>query len=202
MTNGIDVSDFQGDIAWSDVHASGLVAFAYAKATEGTDFVAETFLPNHAGCKAVGIPFGAYHFFRPETDGAEQAKHFLEAINGYQGTLLPMVDVEVSDGFDAEHIVTELAAFNATVEKTLGGKRLIIYTDMGFWNDAVGGSDAFSGHLLWLAQFNAEPSPTLPMGWSSYAIWQYADNGAIAGIEGSVDLDRLSPSLTIKEISR
>lgn len=191
MKNGIDVSDFQPGIDWGAVKASGQVQFVYSKASEGDGFVGDTFVPNHDACKAHGIPFGPYHFFRPYVDPIAQANHFLAAINGYNGQLLPMVDVEVTDGASYEGIIASLAKFNQTVEAKIG-KRIIIYTDYGFWNGSMNGTDAFSGHFLWIAEFNQDDQPTLPNGWNDYVIWQHADNGSIPGIEGDVDLDRLN----------
>lgn len=188
---GVDVSDWQPNIDWTQVAAAG-IHFAYAKATEGVDGTQDTFIANHDGCKAAGIPFGAYHFFRPYLDGAQQAEHFLSTIDGYQGQLLPMVDVEVTDSLPADAIARQLSAFLTTLEKTLDGKRAIIYASYGFWNSSMGGSDAFSGHPFWIAEYNSDANPTLPNGFRKWVLWQYADDGNIAGIPGNVDRDLLN----------
>lgn len=192
MINGIDISDFQPDVDWAAVKQSGQVQFAYSKASEGNVYVAKTFIPNHDGCKANGIPFGPYHYFRPYIDPVEQAHFFLAAINGYQGQLLPMVDVETTDTYSAQSIIVSLAKFNETVEAKLDGKRIIIYASSGFWEGSMAGTDAFAGHPYWIAQYNSDAAPTLPQGFSSWVVWQHANNGSIPGIEGNVDLDVLN----------
>ena len=66
---GIDVSQFQGEINWAEVHAAGM-AFAFIKATEGETLVDPTFETNWAQAKQQGLLRGAYHFYRPQDDGA------------------------------------------------------------------------------------------------------------------------------------
>jgi lysozyme len=190
---GIDVSTYQGDIDWAAVKASGKAGFAYAKATEGTAFTDDRFAHNYATMKLRNVPRGAYHFFRFAADPVAQADHFLNAVPLERGDLLPMVDVEVSDGVsDIGAMVQSLAAFLQRVEGRLGGKRMVIYTGYAFWGAAMGGSDAFSGHPLWIAEYNDGAAPALPNGWNAWAIWQYSDAGSIPGIGGNVDMDRLN----------
>jgi GH25 family lysozyme M1 (1,4-beta-N-acetylmuramidase) len=71
MLKGIDVSHWDGKIDWAQVKNAG-VGFAYIKATEGTNFVDSQFAHNLAGAKDVGLPFGLYHFLRPDNNGAAQ----------------------------------------------------------------------------------------------------------------------------------
>lgn len=201
MIHGIDISAYQPNCDWAKVAASGWVQFCYAKATEGANYVSEEFAAQHDGCKAHGIAFGAYHFWNPGEDPVAQAEHFLATINGRQGTLLPMVDVEVSDGFTREELQTRLVSFVQTVEKSLNGKKCIIYSSYAFWNDEMGGYDGLSGHPFWVAEYNDDDVPTLPNGFTSYAVWQYTDSVSIPGI-GNVDGDRLNGSLSLASISR
>jgi len=94
LTHGIDISQFQQKIDWEKVKDSGKVEFVYARATEGLGFIDGSYRSFHDGAKLVGIPFGAYHFFSFRDTGISQAYDFLTTINGYQGQLLPMVDIE------------------------------------------------------------------------------------------------------------
>src|SRR5262249_34286320 len=75
-TKGIDVSHYQGTIDWAAVNDGG-IGFAFMKATEGLTFVDSTFAANWSGAKAHGVVRGAYHFFRPQDDGIQQADFFL-----------------------------------------------------------------------------------------------------------------------------
>ena len=70
---GIDVSDYQGDITtteWTQIHNDGK-DFAWTKATEGGGFNATTFVNNMNRGTAAGVYMGAYHYARPDLNGAE-----------------------------------------------------------------------------------------------------------------------------------
>lgn len=203
--NGIDVSSWQNEIDWKAVKDSGKVEFVFAKATEGTDNVDSQFIANHTGCKEAGITFGAYHFFHFGQDPEEQARHFLATISGYEGTLLPMVDVEGGGQDGVTNLATLtalLSAFLRVVEASLGGKKCIIYSDYGDWNGFMQGTDAFSGHPFFVAEYNSDAEPTLPNGFSDWALWQYTSSGQIPGISGNVDCDRLNSKHDIGAIER
>jgi GH25 family lysozyme M1 (1,4-beta-N-acetylmuramidase) len=193
MVDGIDVSGNQGGIDFAKVAATGQANWVYAKATEGVTFDDDHFALYHDACKANNIPFGAYHFlrFNPVDDPVAQAQHFLKAINGRQGQLIPMVDVEVIDNQPTTLITATIASFMAEVEKTLGGKLMLLYTYYSYWNSVMKGSTAFTGHPLWIAEYNSDVDPTLPGGFKDWAIWQFSSSGNVAGIGTSVDLDKV-----------
>lgn len=186
---GIDVSYAQGTIDWAAVHESG-IAFALIKATEGVSIHDPQFARNWSVSKSAGIRRGAYHFFHFSDDPVTQAQSFLASAQPQAGDLLPAVDVETADGItDVSLLVDRLSQFTTAVEKVLDGRRMLIYTDPGFWNSSMRGSDAFTGHPLWVAEYNRDPAPQLPRGWRNWSIWQHDDNGTVTGITGAVDLD-------------
>jgi lysozyme len=190
--NGIDVSYAQGAIDWAGVSETE-IAFAYVKATEGISINDEQFSRNWSTSKARGIPRGAYHFFHFNDDPVSQANFFLAAANPQAGDLLPAVDVEVTDGMsNLMQLIQRLRAFISTVEQAISGRRMMIYTGWDFWNTSLAGSDAFSGHPLWIAEYNTDPAPSLPDGWTNWSIWQHQSNGSVSGINGDVNLDVLN----------
>src|SRR5262245_3801053 len=63
--NGIDVYNGDGAVNWTTVKNSG-ISFAFAKATEGVDFVDARFTTNMQNAKAAGVYIGPYHFCRVE----------------------------------------------------------------------------------------------------------------------------------------
>jgi lysozyme len=190
MLQGVDVSYAQGTIDWQKVAGSD-VKFAYAKATEGQSLVDDQFEANVRALSRTPIRHGAYHFLRFNIDPVVQARHFLATANPSAGDLVPMVDVEVNNGVPISTCISNLSAFLKVVELQI--KRfMMIYTSYGFWNDTMAGSDAFSGHPLWIAEYNNDPVPTLPSAWTKWIIWQHSDAGNIPGIAGNVDLNRLN----------
>jgi GH25 family lysozyme M1 (1,4-beta-N-acetylmuramidase) len=187
MIYGIDVSGWQENVDWSSVPTSN-VGFVFAKATESVDYYSNQFHQQHDGAKSLSIPFGAYHYLDPSADGAAQANYFLNAINGYEGDLLPALDVEITGGQSVDHVVDCMSNFLQVIDATLRGKRTLIYTYWSFWQNTMGGRDDFSGHPLWIAQYpvryTPEMNPAIPAGWASAVLWQYADSGDVPGITG------------------
>jgi len=188
--NGIDVSAYQSRPDWATVKRSGLVQFAYAKATEGAGFIDEQYARNARICREQAIAFGAYHVFRFDVDAAAQASNFLRTAAIKPGDLAPAADVESGQGSAGA-----LATFLELVEREIKTAP-IIYTNAAFWEGTMGGTDAFAGrYSLWIAQYDDAPAPTLPAGWKAWRLWQYASTGNVPGIAGDVDLDRSNGDL-------
>jgi GH25 family lysozyme M1 (1,4-beta-N-acetylmuramidase) len=207
---GIDVSSYQGsadspptNINWTKVKSSG-IAFAWAKATEGTGYIDADFAYNVSQSKSAGIPIGAYHFARPDTHpgtaGADsEATYFWNEVKSYVTadglSLVPMLDAEVaSPGTQAAvsqwvnqwcQDIVNLGASNGVVIKP------VVYTYQS-WASSYLNSTVTNWPLWMAASLNGQspqtgaPATTGP--WSTWAFWQYG-GGTISGIEGSCDED-------------
>jgi lysozyme len=186
LVHGIDISQFQQAIDWQKVRASGKVQFVYARATEGLGFIDGSYRTFHDGAKAANIPFGAYHFFSFRDTGISQAYDFLSTINGYAGQLIPMLDLEELSLHGLDISLIHISDFLVTVQRVMKIPYMLIYTNLNFWNTALpngaGGYDGFAGHPLWIAEYNSDPVPTLPNGFTKWAVWQYTDLMVIPGI--------------------
>ena len=198
---GVDVSHYDGSIDWTQVATAG-ISFGYAKATEGTTFIDPSFQTNFAAMKAAGVKRGAYLFFRPRADPTAQVNFFLSTLlkNGFtSGDLIPVIDVEVTDGLSSAVLASNLQMAANTIQAALGVSP-VIYSSAVFWNGSVG-STAFGGDPLWVANW-AVNCPNIPLGWSTWTLWQYADNGTVSGIPSSVDLDQSNgPTLPIYNVA-
>jgi len=193
---GVDVSSFQGTIDWSQAAASG-IAFGYARVADGTTFVDPDFSTNFAGMKAAGLKAGGYLFFEPNQDPLAQANALVSGLEqaGFgPGDLVPMLDVEVSDGQSTSTVAAKLESAGNRIHAELGVYPLV-YTSVSGWNTIVG-SSAFSGWPLWIANWNVT-CPNIPSAWSTWELWQYADNGSVPGISTPFDQDRDNGSLPI-----
>ncbi len=200
MLHGIDVSYAQGNPNWDELKATGIVDFAVARASYGTDPADDDgpiFQRNHDECKRVGIPFGAYHFFLFDQDGAAQADHFLEQINGRYGQIRPTIDIEEGsavngNGGSLEDRIANVVKFNGRIQSVLKCQP-IIYTNADTWATYFNGTDAFCGHTLWIASYGRQPgSPVLPSGFTTWAMHQYTSGLTLTGIDGFVDADVLN----------
>lgn len=184
---GIDVSHFQGTVDWSAVHAAA-ITFAYAKATQGIDEVDPEFATNWEGMKTAGLARGAYHFFQPDDDADTQAQHFIATVTLEPGDLAPMLDVEVSEGIDADTIRQGVSQWLDTVSKHYGVNP-ILYSDKGFIEQYL--ASGFEQYPLWLAEYQQEsPDPSKWSSWSHLTLWQYSQTGQVSGVDGDVDRDR------------
>jgi len=193
---GVDISHYDGTIDWATAHGDG-IDFAFAKATESTNFTDPTFATNWAGMKKAGVVRGAYHFFHADVDPTAQMTYFVQAIQAAgglePGDLPPAIDFEVTNNVASGTIEQNLlTAIDALAKAT--GMKPIVYTSPGF-ADGIMPAGTGSTSTLWVANWQVS-CPTMPTAWASWSFWQSADNGTVAGISASsVDLDEFDGSL-------
>lgn len=185
---GIDVSQWQGDIDWRKVRTAG-IDFAYIKATEGGDHLDSRFRENWDGAKRAGVPRGAYHFVYWCRPAHEQALWFMLNVPPDADALPPVLDVEwnahsatcpkrVAPGKAREMIEVLIAALQAHT-----GKQPIIYTDTVFHAQVLEGR--FEDHCFWLRSVAAEPQKIYKA--RRWLLWQFTTTGRVPGIAGNVD---------------
>jgi lysozyme len=180
-TYGIDVSNHQGTIDWSQV-ADHHIGFAYLKATEGNDFVDKQFATNWAGAAKAGIPRGAYHFFTLCSPGSQQAANYLKVLPDDPSALPPAVDLEFGSCTQRPSkaaVQQQLDTFVTTVEQRVH-KPVMIYTVPSF--TAVYPITQAGSRPLWKRSIFDRPA-------GDWKVWQAWDQARIKGIHGRVDLD-------------
>lgn len=183
--NGIDVSQWQGDINFVAVQGAG-IELVYIKATQGTRFVDPFFYRNYANAKNAGLGVGFYHYLmaRSAEEARAEAYHFISVIKGLTGEARPVMDIEVVGGSDRETISQTAAAFLEGVE-AYSNLDPAIYADLSVM-EAL--DESLMAYPLWVAQYEVEePGDIRP--WKSWAGWQYTDLGRVAGIQGNVNRD-------------
>ena len=182
--HGIDVSHYQKDINWEKVAAQD-IHFAFIKATEGETYKDSFFCENWVEMKAAGIKRGAYHFFRPTLSAAMQAENFIEMTELGDGDIVPVLDVEVTDGVAPEELRAQVDIWMSIVENHFKAKP-ILYTYQNFFNDNLAGH--FNDYPVWVARYSAWRKPCLHTkeGWQ---FWQYGNRGKLKGIDGPVDFN-------------
>lgn len=186
--HGIDVSYAQGKIDWQKVKLmedDGLrISFAFIKATEGKDFTDTFFQRNWREAAKVGLVCGAYHFFRPETNGADQARFFLKTVKLEKGDMPLIVDVENLDGVTPAQMRNQLNSFIYNVHY-LTGIKPIIYSGLSFYQDYLEGY--YNGYTLWIAHYDKPELKLKPE--SDWWFWQHSDKAKVNGINHAVDFD-------------
>jgi lysozyme len=185
----IDVSHHNGNIDFKAVKNSGIVAVIH-KATQGLHHVDDMYAHNKAAANAQGLLVGAYHF-GTEGDGAAQADYFL-SIAGKD--VLHVLDFEYNEAEPHNTMAFNQAKTFIRRIKEVTGKYPVLYGGvlirmvLGVKMD----SD-FAACKLWLAQYG--PKTTIPVAWKNYTLWQYTDQGHIAGIQTTVDRSRFAGNL-------
>lgn len=193
---GVDVSHLEGTIDWQQVAHAGNT-FAYIKASEGTAYVDPTYATNRANAEAAGLRVGAFHYAQPDAapgNAAANADHFIDTAGLRSGELLPVLDVELTNGLSAGQLQAWVGAFLDRVYQRTG-LRAMIYTSPNFWRDHVGGTTSFAtnGSGLWVAHWTDAASPSVPAAnWAGYGwtVWQYSDHATVPGINRPTDVDR------------
>lgn len=186
---GIDVSHYQGQVDWAQVKNSG-IAFAFAKATQSTDYVDPNFETNWQGMGAAGVLRGAYHFFDVSADPVAQAEHFLSVAKPGPGDLPPVIDIEEKPS-DPSATMAALHTCLETLKQRVGVDPFI-YTSEGYWNSYF--DDSFGAYPLWVAEYGVS-QPKHVNGWGYWTIWQHSQTGKVPGISGNVDLDTFNGGL-------
>lgn len=165
---GIDVSHYDGDVDWQKIKGEGF-HFAFAKGTQGVDYVDPKFAANFKEMKAAGLLRGAYHFYMTNDDPHEQAENVFSNIVLEHNDLPIVVDIETYHSHTPNDWKTEFRVFVDALESHYGVKP-IIYTGPHFWNQKM--DQDYGTFPLWIAQYDVQ-APTLPKGWDTWHFWQY-----------------------------
>lgn len=182
-TLGVDVSHWEGSIDWK-LAAPG-IGFAFYKCTDGTRWIDQQFYANRLGCQEAGLAHAPYHFYQPRLDPVSQAEFFMQtAGNGYERYI---VDVETAE--HEEQITQKLLAFLERAEQ-LSGIKPAIYTSAGYWNEFILPRAEWAGQYeLIVAHYTLAHTPSLPVGWSSWRIWQFSNDWSFRGCNERADGD-------------
>jgi lysozyme len=204
---GIDVSGHQPSISWAAVKRAG-ISFGWVKATEGQTFDDGSYGRHRREARRAGIPLGAYHFARPDTDISSldpvaEADHFLEVARPAEGDLLPVLDLE-TPGLPPARLARWAKAWLRRVERAID-RPPILYTFPSYWTDRMGNSKAFGRYPLWLASYGPDDGRVHPVrrigGWESIAVHQYTSKGRIEGFTGQLDLNRLMRGTKLEDLT-
>ena len=194
-TKGIDVSEYQGDIDWAKVKASG-IDFAFVRAggrggNSGDLFTDEKLTQNLQGAIANGIQTGVYFFTQAvsASEAIEEANYVIDRVQGYDLTMPVVIDTEelYAGGTSCRHnnISVELrtVVIKAFCEQVIArGYTPMIYGSTSWLEDRLDMSQL--PYDVWVAQYYKKCEYE-----GEYSIWQYAETGLVNGIEGYVDMN-------------
>ena len=189
---GIDVSHYQGQIDWDQVAGSQLVSYVYLKATEGRDYVDDTYARNLVEARRVGLSVGSYHFYRPNVSWEEQFRNLTTLVKPGEQDLVPMIDIEHRGHVSEAKFIADIKKFLLQVEQHYG-KKPLLYTYQNFYNKHFKG--LFQDYHWMIAKYQ-ENEPLLEDG-RDFIMWQYTQSGSVPGVDGNVDRSCIMGNFTL-----
>lgn len=195
---GIDVSEWQGDIDFSAVRASGIET-VYIRSTFGADYVDPRFQENCQSARAAGMRFGVYHYLtaRNEEQARQQAHFFVAAACKASPDMRLAMDFESFGSLTRSEINAVALAFLSTVEELCGHIPAVYsnsYDTQTVWDASL------SRYPLWVAEWGAGTPSDNPV-WDTWVGFQYSNQGNVPGIAGRVDLDTFTSGAFLGEDS-
>ncbi len=193
--DGIDISDHQKRIDWPEVAKDKNIKYVYIKATEGATYVSNLYRYNLENAHKHGIKVGSYHFLRTGSRIRDQFDNFKRVVKKNEQDLLPVIDVEVRQGWTNQQLRDSVKLFADLVEEHYGCRPLI-YTSSSFYDNILGRS--FNIYPLFIARYSAS-QPTLKSG-NDWVMWQFSERGRIRGISTNVDLSCFNKGRSLSDI--
>jgi GH25 family lysozyme M1 (1,4-beta-N-acetylmuramidase) len=183
---GTDVSGYQTNINWTTVKNAGVV-FAWAKATEKTNYTNPYFVSQETNAVKVGIYIGAYHFARPSADPAitgarsadTEAAYFWGVASNYVklggAYLVPMLDWEDPDCTNQLSVTTMSqwvnewcnAVSNYARAQGVYGMKPVVYTGAWYSKPSSTYSGLDSSVTIWPAWISYYPSGNSTAGYGT-----------------------------------
>ncbi len=188
LTQGVDISAWQGDVNFSKLAADPNVDFAmiragYGKLASQRD---KKFVQNYDGAKAAGLPVGAYWYsyaLTPET-AREEARACM-AVLGDRTFEYPIAfDIEEPKtlALPKDEVSAIIRAFCEEMEAN--GYYVTVYCS-SYWLGAKTNAGIQKDFDVWVAHYNVK-KPTYK---GKYGMWQYTSTGSAGGVSGAVDKD-------------
>lgn len=203
----VDTSTYNNKIDWSKL--VGVVAGAIVKASEGMFIEDSQFKNSWPQLLELGIPRGAYHFYRYYYTSAWNAKKFVNTLKRYGGT--KPSDILVLDEEEIGHMsITSMLDFTYNVEQLTGmsHKNMLWYSwpwalnDLSFKKLTQSQVEYIREIGIWVAGYpnnpNLYPDPTSAgykvdtNKYGQVCSWQYAESVIVPNIPGGTDTNWVS----------
>lgn len=201
VSNGIDVSEHNGNIDWEEVKKTQNFAFirvGYRGYGNGEIVEDKNAVENLKNAQKAGIPVGVYFYTQAvDTKEAEQEAGFVYSIiKKYNIDLPVMIDFEYpidSDGNavgrlvesnnDANKNTQIINAFIKKLEKK--GYTAGVYASSSVLHNKINMKKLTDSAVVWAADYNENVTYNV-----DYTIWQYSETGSVNGVSSKyVDLN-------------
>lgn len=190
MLKGIDVSTWQGQIDWEKAKAE--IDFAIVRIGFGTGTRDNTAKRNIQELNRLGIPYGVYYFSYAYTEemARKEAKNTIAYLKEFGAEPSYPVyfdwegdsrDYAKKQGVTVSNDLLRKMTVAFCEEIKAAGYYPGIYTNPSYIKNYYG-TDIFKTYDLWLAHWATKPA-------YEANVWQYSDQGKVAGINGRVDMN-------------
>ncbi len=196
LLDGIDVSEWQGNIDFTQVKSSG-IDIVYIKSSEGDGYIDPYFRANYNLAKENGLKIGFYHFLTARTveDAVTQADFFASVVNNLDVDCRLAMDFEVFGDLNVSEINAISTAFLSRLQN-ITKKEVVIYSD------AFNARNTFDKTLantypVWVADYGVDEPEN--GNWTTWIGFQYTNQGRISGISDFVDRDYFTPDIFLSD---
>ena len=183
---GIDVSQYQGNIDFAKVKASGIdfviIRAGYGRYENQCD---PFFEQNYKSAKAAGLHVGAYWYSYAQSvdDAVKEAKTCMKIIKDKQFEMPIFFDLEEQKQFVKGVVFCDSLVKSFCNELEKNGYFAGLYISRSPLQTYISKSVA-NRYALWIAEYGSRCKYN-----GSYGIWQYTSTGRVSGINGNVDMD-------------
>lgn len=194
LIRGVDVSEYQHDIDWEAVAASGIefamIRIGWRGYSGGTINADTLYRQNIEGAQAAGLKVGAYYFSQAVSvvEAAEEAVHTVKLLEGLHLDLPVFYDWETigteparTDDVDADTLTACCLEYCRLLESEGIPSGVYSYIPVVYLKYHL---NDLQGLTVWMGDPGNYPEFTY-----DHSIWQYSFTGTVPGIEGDVDLD-------------
>lgn len=181
ISQGVDVSKYNGAVNWGQVAASGM-KFAFIKVGSTYSGVDPQFAANITGAQAAGLKTGVYLYSYATTPEQAQMEALLvlQWIAGYTVNYPVVFDIEdqCHKNLSNQQLIDIVNAFCATIDAA--GYYPMVYSYKNMFENKLN----FCGWDRWVAQYNSTCEHN-----NNVCFWQYSSHGSVNGFSGRVDVN-------------
>lgn len=189
VLNGVDISAWQETVDWKKIKKDG-IDFAIIRAGYGKNASQEDdyFATNFKNATAAGLPVGIYWYSYAQSvaDVEKEARLCLQVLGSRSLDLPVFYDLEESSQLNkgkafCTQLVERFCSIIASAGHTPG-----LYMSRSPLLDYIE-QETRGRYALWVAEYGSKTCKYD----GDYLMWQYADNGKVAGVNGNTDMDFL-----------
>ena len=189
------MSHYQRDIWWETLGNNNHMSYVYFKATEGKETQDATYKRNIELAHRYGLKVGSYHFYHANVPQQLQLHNFMSQCRPGDQDLIPMIDIETTNGLPTEEFCDSLFKFLDMVERAYK-QRPLLYTGANFYNKHL--AEKVDRYLVMIAQYTPEEPKLVDE--RDITLWQYTGKGSLNGVRGHVDKSRFMGNHTLREL--